>query len=49
MRLKAEINEKEIKMRFFPFVSKRISREEVKSAEIVNYGFVGYGIRLGSK
>jgi len=49
IRLKTEINQNEIRMSFFPFVKKKIKWKEIKSAEIVNYGFVGYGIRLGSK
>jgi hypothetical protein len=49
MRLKTEIDQNEIRMNFFPFVTKRINWREIRSAEIVNYGFVGYGIRLGSK
>lgn len=50
MRLKTEIDQKEIRMNFFPFVKKRISWKEVKSTEVVNYGFVGgVGIRLWTK
>jgi hypothetical protein len=36
-------------MRFVPFLKKNIKWNELKSMKIVNYGFVGYGIRLGSK
>ncbi|WP_282032750.1 hypothetical protein [Aequorivita sinensis] len=37
-------------MRFFPFVKKKVNWKDVKSAEVVNYGFVGgWGIRLGTK
>jgi hypothetical protein len=47
MRLKTEIDTKEIRMRFFPFAKKRIAWKDVKSSEVVNYGFVGgWGIRL---
>ncbi|MEO6347595.1 MAG: hypothetical protein ABIO60_06760 [Aquaticitalea sp.] len=47
MRLKTEIDKHEIKINFFPFVKKRVSWKEIKSAKIVNYGFVGgWGIRL---
>lgn len=49
MRLKTEIDQKEIRVNFFPFVKKRISWKEIKSIEIVNYGFVGFGIRLWTK
>ena len=44
-----EITNGGIKMRFVPFVKKEIQWSELKSAKIVDYGFVGYGIRLGSK
>lgn len=47
MTLKTEINQKEIKMSFFPFVKKRIEWKDIKRAEVLNYGFVGgWGIRL---
>jgi hypothetical protein len=47
MRLKTEIDPKEIRMRFFPFVQKSIPWSEIKDAKLVNYGFVGgWGIRL---
>ncbi|MBL85284.1 MAG: hypothetical protein CMO82_01345 [Winogradskyella sp.] len=49
MTLITEINKDGIKMRFIPFVKKEIQWSELKSIKIVNYGFVGYGIRLGSK
>jgi hypothetical protein len=50
MQLKTEINENEIKMSFFPFVKKQVCWKEIKSAEIVNYGFAGgWGIRFWSK
>jgi hypothetical protein len=47
MRLKTEIDQQEIRMRFFPFVQKSIPWSEIKDAKLVNYGFVGgWGIRL---
>ena len=49
MTLITEINDEGIKMRFVPFVKKEKKWNEIKSTKIVNYGFVGYGIRLGSK
>jgi hypothetical protein len=49
MNLQTEINKYEIKMNYFPFVKKRVYWKDVKSAKVVNYGFVGYGIRFGSK
>lgn len=47
MRLKTEIDTNEIRMSFFPFVKKRIDWSEIKSAEVIKYGFVGgWGIRF---
>jgi hypothetical protein len=49
MTLKTKIDKYEIRMNFFPFVKKRVYWKDIKSAKMVNYGFVGYGIRFGSK
>jgi len=50
IRLKTDIDENGIRMNFFPFAKKRVFWKEVKSAEIVNYGFVGgWGVRLWTK
>lgn len=50
MRLKTEIDQREIRFSFRPFVKKRVSWAEVKSARVVNYGFVGgWGIRLWTR
>lgn len=50
MRLKTEIDQHEIRINFFPFAKKETKWKDVKSAKIVNYGFVGgWGIRLGTK
>lgn len=50
MRLSTEIDKNEIRISYFPFVKKRLSWAEIKSAEVVNYGFVGgWGIRLWTK
>jgi hypothetical protein len=47
MRLKTEITPSEIRISFFPFIKKRIPWTAVKSAKVINYGFVGgWGIRL---
>lgn len=49
-RLKTEINETFIMIKFHPFVNKTILWKNVMKARIVNYGFVGgWGIRLTSK
>jgi len=48
--LKTEMDKTGIRMIFFPFSKKRVSWEQIKSAEIVNYGFVGgWGIRFTAK
>jgi hypothetical protein len=50
IRLETEIDEKGIELKFFPFPKKKISWGEIKTAEVINYGFVGgWGIRLGTK
>jgi hypothetical protein len=50
MKLKTEIDRHGIRWEFIPFIKKRVSWSEVKSAKTVNYGFVGgWGIRLGTR
>lgn len=49
MQLKTKIDQDEIRINFFPFFKKRIMWKDIKSAKIVTYGFVGYGIRFGSE
>jgi hypothetical protein len=49
MQLKTEIDEQEIRMKYVPFLSKTTEWKDMKSAKLVQYGFVGYGIRFGSK
>ena len=49
-KLTTEINTKEIKIQFFPLVNKVVEWKDVKSAQVLNYGFVGgWGIRLFTK
>ncbi|WP_282148442.1 phosphoethanolamine transferase domain-containing protein [Algibacter lectus] len=50
MRLKTEIDQNEIRINFFPFIKKQVNWTKIKSAEMVNYGFVGgWGIRPWTK
>jgi hypothetical protein len=50
VRLITDIDDEAVRMRFIPFlVKKNLKWNEIKSIEVVRYGFVGYGIRLGSK
>ena len=47
MQLHTDIDENGIRMRFAPFVVREIPWDDVASAEVLNYGFVGgWGIRL---
>ncbi|HLN54257.1 MAG TPA: hypothetical protein VK212_11165 [Lentimicrobium sp.] len=51
IKLITEIEGDEFRMKFKPFmIKKTIKFQEISNAEIVNYGFVGYGIRwVGGK
>ncbi|WP_046757494.1 hypothetical protein [Kordia jejudonensis] len=47
MRLTTKIDATGIHMQYVPFIKKNVKWQEIKSAEVVNYGFVGgWGIRL---
>ena len=46
MKLETVIDQKEIRIKFTPLVKKAFKWEDVKSATVLNYKFVGYGIRL---
>ena len=47
IQLRTKIDEQNINIKFYPLINKTIKWSEVKSANIVNYGFVGgWGIRL---
>lgn len=49
-RLKTEINAKEIRISFFPLTTRTVEWKDVKSAQVLDYGFVGgWGIRLFTK
>jgi len=49
MQLKTEITKRTIKIQYFPFFKTQFHWSDIKSSEVVNYGFVGYGIRIGTK
>ncbi len=50
MKLKTSIDKNGIRMSFFPFAKKKVSWNEIKNMNVVNYGFVGgRGIRLWTK
>ena len=49
LTLRTKITIKGIQMNYFPFVKKEILWTEIKTAEVVNYGFVGgWGMRWGT-
>lgn len=49
MQLQTYLDTKGIRMRFVPFFQKEFLWEEIESAEVINYGFVGgWGIRMGT-
>jgi hypothetical protein len=46
IKLETEIDEKEIRVKFTPLVKKSFRWENIKTATVIQYKFVGYGIRL---
>ncbi|MES2239586.1 MAG: hypothetical protein V4497_04935 [Bacteroidota bacterium] len=48
-KLQTKIDSKEIQINFSPFITKNVEWKEVKSAQVISYSFVGYGIRLFTK
>ena len=50
LKLKTDINEYQIKIKFFPFTNKTIPWSEIQNVTVLNYGFVGgWGVRLWTK
>ena len=50
IQLKTEIDDTEIRIQFFPFTQKTIQRNQIKTANMVTYGFLlGWGIRFSLK
>ena len=50
IQLRTEIDSKKISVHFYPFMRKTFLWNEVDSAKVVNYGFVGgWGIRFFTK
>tara|TARA_R110000868_G_scaffold143107_3_gene360879 strand:- start:497 stop:1006 length:510 start_codon:yes stop_codon:yes gene_type:complete len=49
LKLKTEITKERISMRYFPLFSKEWLWIDIEKAEVINYGFVGYGIRISLK
>ena len=49
-RLDTEINDDEIRIHFYPFINRRVNWDDVESANVVKYGFLGgWGIRFSTK
>jgi len=49
MRMDTVCDKEGVRVKFRPFVNKRVRWKEIADARVVDYGFVGYGIRYGSK
>jgi hypothetical protein len=49
IKLKTEIDQHEIRIDYYPFIKKRIKWTEIKTFEILNYEFVGWGIHISTK
>ncbi len=52
LRLETTINSTGIQLRYFPFLRRAFTWEEIAEIEIINYSFrdvMGWGIRLGSR
>ncbi len=46
LELRTEIDNEEIRARLFPFLQHKFFWDEIKSAEVIEYKFVGYGLRF---
>lgn len=49
LKLTTQIDSTGIQMQYFPILKRKAAWHEIESAKVVSYGFVGYGIRFGSK
>lgn len=49
MELRTRITHDEIQIRFYPMYRKHFFWDEIKTAEVIRYDFVGYGLRLYTK
>ena len=50
MRLETNIDQKGIRLYFFPFVKKEFLFEDIEEIEVLDYGFIGgWGIRFWTK
>jgi len=50
LKLETSITENKLHIRYYPFLKKTINWQDVESAEVIAYGFVGgWGIRLGTQ
>lgn len=50
LRLETKISQSEISVKYFPLLTRTIQWEDIESAELIDYGFIGgWGIRLTIK
>ena len=49
IKLTTQITDQNIDIHYFPFFKKRFQIKEIDSLELVKYGFVGYGVRIGTQ
>ncbi|MBT8234761.1 MAG: hypothetical protein KJO04_01085 [Bacteroidia bacterium] len=46
LELRTEIDNEEIRARLFPFFTHKFFWDEIKTAEVIQYKFLGYGLRF---
>ncbi|MDH3699491.1 MAG: hypothetical protein OER83_04190 [Flavobacteriaceae bacterium] len=46
LELRTEIDSEEVRARLYPFIEHKFFWDEVKNAEVIQYKFVGYGLRF---
>ena len=50
LKLQLSLDEKQLQMRYYPFVKKDIAMTDIARLEVIDYGFVGgWGIRMFTK
>jgi len=49
IRLETQISKENIHIKFVPFLKKTVEWQEIEHVELIQYGFVGYGIRYSFK
>lgn len=49
LKLKTSFDSKGIEIKYLPLANRFIKWNEIKKAELIEYGFVGYGLRFSAK